>query len=192
MITTSRDVAGWGEIIGDTTVAAAMLDRLLHRSVVLNFDGDGYRLRDHHGRDRVSYRLLRRTGHGHHLRGLDQARITVGSFVANAPLAPMFGWTRADYERALQRDVVASALVVAPLPCGPVVALLGDVGARAPWQADALCNEHPEVDWFASTAAGKHARKRYASAVWCGPSARPRASTSTAPGAAPPRGNAQR
>jgi hypothetical protein len=40
----------WGEILGDTTVAAAMLDRLLHRSVVLNLDGDSYRLRDHHAR----------------------------------------------------------------------------------------------------------------------------------------------
>jgi IstB-like ATP binding protein len=37
----------WGEILGDTTVAAAMLDRLLHRSVVINLDGDSYRLRDH-------------------------------------------------------------------------------------------------------------------------------------------------
>jgi len=46
MITTNRGVAGWGEILGDTTVAAAMLDRLLHRSVVLNLDGDSYRLRD--------------------------------------------------------------------------------------------------------------------------------------------------
>jgi len=35
-----------GEVLGDTTVAAAMLDRLLHRSVVLNLDGDSYRLRD--------------------------------------------------------------------------------------------------------------------------------------------------
>ena len=40
VITTNRGVAGWGEILGDTTVAAAMLDRLLHRSVVLNLDGD--------------------------------------------------------------------------------------------------------------------------------------------------------
>ena len=39
-----------GRILGDTTVAAAMLDRLLHRSVVLNLDGDSYRLRDHHAR----------------------------------------------------------------------------------------------------------------------------------------------
>ena len=32
VITTNRPVGAWGEILGDTTVAAAMLDRLLHRS----------------------------------------------------------------------------------------------------------------------------------------------------------------
>jgi DNA replication protein DnaC len=51
VITTNRGVGAWGEILGDTTVAAAMLDRLLHRSVVLNLDGDSYRLRDHHARN---------------------------------------------------------------------------------------------------------------------------------------------
>ncbi|GAA5035218.1 IS21-like element helper ATPase IstB [Actinopolymorpha pittospori] len=50
VLTTNRGVASWGEVLGDTTVAAAMLDRLLHRSVVLNLDGDSYRLRDHHAR----------------------------------------------------------------------------------------------------------------------------------------------
>jgi DNA replication protein DnaC len=50
IITTNRPVGSWGEILGDTTVAAAMLDRLLHRSVVINLDGDSYRLRDHHAR----------------------------------------------------------------------------------------------------------------------------------------------
>ena len=49
--TTNRGVASWGEVLGDTTVAAAMLDRLLHRSVVLKLDGDSYRLRDHHARN---------------------------------------------------------------------------------------------------------------------------------------------
>src|SRR6478672_1419044 len=48
VITTNRGVGAWGEILGDTTVAAAMLDRLLHRSVVINLDGESYRLRDHH------------------------------------------------------------------------------------------------------------------------------------------------
>lgn len=47
VITTNRPVGAWGEILGDTTVAAAMLDRLLHRSVVLNLDGESYRLRNH-------------------------------------------------------------------------------------------------------------------------------------------------
>lgn len=47
VITTNRPVGAWGEILGDTTVAAAMLDRLLHRSVVLNLDGESYRLRKH-------------------------------------------------------------------------------------------------------------------------------------------------
>ena len=60
VITTNRGVAGWGEILGDTTVASAMLDRLLHRSVVLNLDGDSYRLRDHHARTDT----LRRTTTG--------------------------------------------------------------------------------------------------------------------------------
>ena len=47
VITTNRSVGSWGEVLGDTTVAAAMLDRLLHRSVVINLEGDSYRLRHH-------------------------------------------------------------------------------------------------------------------------------------------------
>jgi DNA replication protein DnaC len=47
VLTSNRSVGGWGEILGDTTVAAAMLDRLLHRSVVINLEGDSYRLRGH-------------------------------------------------------------------------------------------------------------------------------------------------
>ena len=48
VITTNRPVGAWGEILGDTTVTAAMLDRLLHRSVVVTIDGASYRLRNHH------------------------------------------------------------------------------------------------------------------------------------------------
>ena len=46
--------------LGDTTVAAAMLDRLLHRSIVINLDGESYRLRDHH----AAAETLRRTTTG--------------------------------------------------------------------------------------------------------------------------------
>ena len=47
ILTTNRGVASWGDIFTDTTIAAAMLDRLLHKSVVFNIDGDSYRLRAH-------------------------------------------------------------------------------------------------------------------------------------------------
>jgi len=50
IVTTNRPITSWGEVLGDTTVAAALLDRLLHRSVVLDIIGDSYRLRDHHAR----------------------------------------------------------------------------------------------------------------------------------------------
>jgi DNA replication protein DnaC len=52
ILTTNRGVASWGEIFTDTTIAAAMLDRLLHRSVVINIEGDSYRLRAHQARAR--------------------------------------------------------------------------------------------------------------------------------------------
>jgi redox-regulated HSP33 family molecular chaperone len=57
---TRRTTAGWGEILGDATVAAAMLARLLHRSVVLVLDLDGDRLCHHHARTDT----LRRTTTG--------------------------------------------------------------------------------------------------------------------------------
>jgi len=59
IMTTNRPVTSWGEILGDTTVAAALLDRLLHRSVVIDITGDSYRLRDHHARNDNLRRALR-------------------------------------------------------------------------------------------------------------------------------------
>ena len=50
MLTTNLGIASWGKIFDDPTVAAAMLDRLLHRSVVFNIDGDSYRMRAHRAR----------------------------------------------------------------------------------------------------------------------------------------------
>ena len=40
----------WGEIFDDTTVAAAILDRLLHHGTVLTINGPSYRMRRHHER----------------------------------------------------------------------------------------------------------------------------------------------
>jgi DNA replication protein DnaC len=49
-LTTNLGIGAWGRIFDDPMVAAAMLDRLLHRSVVLNIDGESYRLRAHRAR----------------------------------------------------------------------------------------------------------------------------------------------
>jgi DNA replication protein DnaC len=50
VMTTNLGVGSWGKIFDDPMVAAAMLDRLLHRSVVFNIDGDSYRMRAHRAR----------------------------------------------------------------------------------------------------------------------------------------------
>ena len=45
--TLNRGFAEWGEIFGDSVVATALLDRLLHHAVVLQIEGSSYRLREH-------------------------------------------------------------------------------------------------------------------------------------------------
>ena len=47
ILTTNRNVASWGDIFSDSTIAAKMLDRLLHRSVVFTITADSYRLRSY-------------------------------------------------------------------------------------------------------------------------------------------------
>ena len=47
VLTTNRGIADWGHIFEDTTVAAAILDRLLHHATVLTITGDSYRMRRH-------------------------------------------------------------------------------------------------------------------------------------------------
>ena len=47
VLTTNRAIADWGHIFEDTTVAAAILDRLLHHATVLSITGDSYRMRRH-------------------------------------------------------------------------------------------------------------------------------------------------
>src|SRR6266545_3817253 len=47
IVTTNRGLPAWGELFGDPVVAAAILDRLLHRAVVINIKGPSWRLREH-------------------------------------------------------------------------------------------------------------------------------------------------
>ena len=46
ILTSNKGFAEWGEILGDTVIASATLDRLLHHSHVLNIRGESYRLRE--------------------------------------------------------------------------------------------------------------------------------------------------
>ena len=45
ILTSNRGFAEWGEVFGDTVVATALLDRLLHHAVVVQIEGASYRLR---------------------------------------------------------------------------------------------------------------------------------------------------
>jgi DNA replication protein DnaC len=47
ILTSNRGFAEWGEVFGDTVVATALLDRLLHHAVVVHIEGASYRLRRH-------------------------------------------------------------------------------------------------------------------------------------------------
>ena len=46
IVTSNKPFARWGEVLGDATVAAAMIDRLVHHAEVVSLKGDSYRLRD--------------------------------------------------------------------------------------------------------------------------------------------------
>ncbi len=45
LLTTNQPVIHWGSVFGDEILAAAILDRLLHRSHILTIQGESYRLR---------------------------------------------------------------------------------------------------------------------------------------------------
>lgn len=46
ILTSNKSFADWGEVLGDSVIAAAILDRLLHHSHVLSIRGESYRLRE--------------------------------------------------------------------------------------------------------------------------------------------------
>jgi DNA replication protein DnaC len=46
ILTSNKGFAEWGDVFGDTVVATAILDRLLHHSHIVNIRGDSYRLRE--------------------------------------------------------------------------------------------------------------------------------------------------
>jgi len=50
LITSNRIIADWDTYLGDTALATTILDRLMHRSVLAEFQGRSYRLRQAAGR----------------------------------------------------------------------------------------------------------------------------------------------
>ena len=46
IVTSNKPFGRWGEVSGDVTVAAAMIDPLVHYAEVVNLKGDSYRLKD--------------------------------------------------------------------------------------------------------------------------------------------------
>jgi DNA replication protein DnaC len=46
ILTSNQPVGNWGEVFGDSVMATAILDRLLHHSHVITIKGESYRLRE--------------------------------------------------------------------------------------------------------------------------------------------------
>ena len=46
LLTSNRVVQDWGKYLGDNTMSGTILDRLMHRSVMLEFEGKSYRLKE--------------------------------------------------------------------------------------------------------------------------------------------------
>ena len=60
VLTTNLGIASWGKVFNDDAmVAGAMLDRLLHRSVVVNINGDSYRMRSHRARAEAARKAVK-------------------------------------------------------------------------------------------------------------------------------------
>ena len=47
VLTSNKGFEQWGEILHDEVMAAALLDRLLHRCHMVNIRGNSYRMRRH-------------------------------------------------------------------------------------------------------------------------------------------------
>jgi DNA replication protein DnaC len=62
ILTSHAGIASWGERLGDPMLAASLLDRLLHRGVVVAIDGPSYRMRAHQQRTEQLRRALTTAG----------------------------------------------------------------------------------------------------------------------------------
>jgi len=54
LVTSNRVVQDWGKYLGDATMATTILDRLMHRCTMLEFEGKSYRLKEAAARIAIS------------------------------------------------------------------------------------------------------------------------------------------
>lgn len=60
LVTSNRILEDWGKVLGDQTIASAILDRLLHRGHLLKFEGRSYRLKQ--SAERATGKLAKESG----------------------------------------------------------------------------------------------------------------------------------
>jgi DNA replication protein DnaC len=46
ILTSNKSYSDWGQVFGETTIASAILDRLLHHATTINIRGESYRLKE--------------------------------------------------------------------------------------------------------------------------------------------------
>ena len=46
IVTSNRVIQDWAKYLGDATMASTILDRLMHRAAMLEFEGKSYRLKE--------------------------------------------------------------------------------------------------------------------------------------------------
>ena len=47
IITTNRKFKDWGSLFGDSIMASAIIDRIVHHATIIKIDGDSYRIKDY-------------------------------------------------------------------------------------------------------------------------------------------------
>src|ERR1700745_4036274 len=62
ILTSNKSYADWGSIFGDSIIATAILDRLLHHSTTMNIRGESYRLKERRKAGLVPAREQERAG----------------------------------------------------------------------------------------------------------------------------------
>jgi len=64
VVTSNRIVQDWGKYLRDATMGTTILDRLMHRCVMLEFEGKSYRLKEAASRIALNVEPPRKGGHG--------------------------------------------------------------------------------------------------------------------------------